>query len=414
MSLYWQSLLSNLLTAAAAFLLIPAIVLLVEVAASIAWPRREDSPKRRNGLHPRVAVLVPAHDESLGLLPTISDIKAQLRVGDRLVVVADNCSDDTSSVAAAAGAEVVERSDGSRIGKGYALDFGLRHLSADPPEIVIVIDADCRLSENAITQLAVTCCQTGRPVQALDLMTAPKQSSLNYQVAEFAWRVKNWVRPLGLRNLNLSCQLMGTGMAFPWRIISAVDLASGRIVEDLKLGLDLALSGHPAVFSPSAIVTSHFPESIEGAVSQRQRWEHGHIHTIVSVVPRLLFLAMIRRNLNLLALTLDLAIPPLSLFGLLATGIFALSGVAALLGFSSIALIVSASGLMAFELAILMCWWKYGRDLLPLNSMLLIAPYVFGKIYIYCRLLLRGGASQWIRTDRKKPKQTIQSDPHDN
>jgi hypothetical protein len=40
-------------------------------------------------------------------------------------------------------------------------------------------------------------------------------SSVNQQVAQFAWRVKNFVRPLGLRKLNLPCQLMGTGMAFP-------------------------------------------------------------------------------------------------------------------------------------------------------------------------------------------------------
>ena len=53
-------------------------------------------------------------------------------------------------------------------------------------------------------------------MQILDLMTAPEDSPINYRVAEFAWRVNNWVRPLGLAALGLPCQLMGTGMAFPW------------------------------------------------------------------------------------------------------------------------------------------------------------------------------------------------------
>ena len=87
--------------------------------------------------------------------------------------MADNCADDTAAVAAAAGAEVVERQDPTKIGKGYALDWGLRHLSLDPPEIVVMIDADCRLNDGAIERLAATCAMTHRPVQALYLMTAP-------------------------------------------------------------------------------------------------------------------------------------------------------------------------------------------------------------------------------------------------
>src|SRR5262245_5653981 len=179
-------------------------VLLVEVVAAIAIQDRGDAGVPDVGdVRPSVAVLVPAHNESRGILTTIEGIKAQLLPGDRLVVVADNCSDDTAAVAATAGAQVVERHDPVRLGKGYALDFGLRLLSADPPQVVIMIDADCRLGPGAIDYLAVACETSGRPVQALDLMVAPQSSSMNYKVAEFAWRVKNWVRPLGLSALGL-------------------------------------------------------------------------------------------------------------------------------------------------------------------------------------------------------------------
>jgi cellulose synthase/poly-beta-1,6-N-acetylglucosamine synthase-like glycosyltransferase len=207
---------------------------------------------------------------------------------------------------------------------------------------------------------------------------------------------------------------MGTGMAFPWKVIRSAELASGRIVEDLNLGLDLALAGYPAVFCPSAIVTSHFPDSTKGADTQRRRWEHGHIHTIMTVVPRFFVLAMIRRNLNLLALTIDLAIPPLSLFAILTIGMFALSASAVLFGISSTALIISAGTLTAFVLAVLMSWWRFGRDLLPVSSLHLIARYVFGKINIYCGLLVRKRVSQWIRTDRKKAPADVHESTNDN
>src|SRR5262249_8178269 len=139
-----------------------------------------------------------------------------------------------------------------------------------------------RLSDAAIDRLAAACILTRRPAQSLYLMDTPAKSSMEHRVARFAMRVKNWLRPLGMKALNLPCQLMGTGMAFPCDVISMADLASGSIVEDLKLGLDLALAGAPPSFCPTARITSYFPASIEGALSQRTRWERGHIGMMLS------------------------------------------------------------------------------------------------------------------------------------
>ena len=394
------ALVSYLLAVLSVLLAIPVAILFLEVVAAIALPRRDHVSGE--GRRRRVAVLVPAHNESAGLLPTISDITAQLRAGDRLLVVADNCTDETSAVAAAAGAEVVERIDPNRIGKGYALDFGLQYLSIDPPDILIVIDADCRLSAQAIHWLEKSCAATGRPAQALDLMTAPDLAPINYQVAEFAWRLKNWVRPLGLSNLGLPCQLMGTGMGFPWDVIRSAKLASGQIVEDLKLGLELAVEGRAPVFCPSAMVTSRFPLSVEGAESQRQRWEHGHIQTIVTSAPRYAWIAIVRRNLGLLALALDVAVPPVALLGLLIIALLAIAGVAVVFGASSAALIIALTSFLALAICIALSWLAYGRDILPGAALLSLGSYGFGKIRTYRRLLSRGFVTQWIRTDRRK------------
>jgi cellulose synthase/poly-beta-1,6-N-acetylglucosamine synthase-like glycosyltransferase len=267
-----QTLASDALALIAVLLAIPVAVFCLEIVAAIALPYKQPRVRPNYGPRRRVAVLVPAHNESTGLLPTLADIHGQLHPRDRLLVVADNCADDTAAVARGAGAEVVERHDLTKMGKGYALDWGLRHLSSDPTEFVIFIDADCRLADRVIGRLLETCAQANRPVQALYLMRAPDQSRINHQVAEFAWRVKNWVRPLGLAALGLPCQLAGTGMAFPWDVIRGADLANGWIVEDLKLGLDLALAGHAPLFCPSAVITSRFAASVKGAGIQRKRW----------------------------------------------------------------------------------------------------------------------------------------------
>jgi cellulose synthase/poly-beta-1,6-N-acetylglucosamine synthase-like glycosyltransferase len=397
-----ETLVSCALATFASLLAILVAVLSLEIIAALALPQHGLPARQSSGFRRRLAVLVPAHNESTGLLPTLADIRAQLLPGDRLLVVADNCSDDTAALASATGAEVIERHDPARFAKGYALDFGVCHLAADPPDTVIVVDADCRLAKHAINWLATSCAITGRPAQALYLMTTPDESAINYQVAEFAWRVKNWLRPLGLGALGLPCQLMGTGMAFPWDVIRSANLASGWIVEDLRLGLDLAMAGHPPLFCPSARVTSEFPSSVEGVAIQRKRWEQGHINTILSMVPRLLGQGIARRDWGMLALTLDLAVPPLSLLGMPVVGMFVAAALATLFGVSSAALAVSTATLLAFVLAAFLAWLKCGRDVLPPRAIWSIAPYVLGKLPLYRHILTDKADARWIRTDRSK------------
>lgn len=211
-----------------------------------------------------VAVIVPAHDEEDGIGATVTGIAGQLGASDRLIVVADNCTDGTAERARAAGAETIERLDPQRRGKGYALDFGVKHLESDPPDVVVIVDADCRLGSRAIDAL-VACVQLdGGAAQAFYAMTLPPDADAKRRVAAFAWIVKNEVRPTGLMALGCPCQLMGTGMAIPWAAIRRIDLATGNIVEDVKMGLDLAAARYAPRYCPGARVESDFPATERG------------------------------------------------------------------------------------------------------------------------------------------------------
>jgi cellulose synthase/poly-beta-1,6-N-acetylglucosamine synthase-like glycosyltransferase len=194
---------------------------------------------------------------------------------------------------------------------------------------------------------------------------------------------------------------MGTGMAFPWNVIRSAHLAHGLVVEDLQLGLDLTLAGNPPLFCPSAIGKSHFPSSAEGAATQRERWEHGHVDMVLKTAPHLLYTALTRRNMNLLALTLDLAVPPLSLLALFVIGIFAAAGLAVLIGLSSVALIISSAKLLCFVTAVFLCWLKFGRDVLPAAALLSIPIYVVNKVPLYKHILSGERVARWTRADRR-------------
>jgi cellulose synthase/poly-beta-1,6-N-acetylglucosamine synthase-like glycosyltransferase len=393
------SFVSCLLDAVAACLAVPTVVFAIEICAASFLARRHQAPPtaRRRGT---VAVLIPAHDEAKGILATLNDIKPQLRPTDRLLVVADNCTDDTAAVAASAGAEVTVRSDLTKIGKGYALDWGLTHLAATPPDIVIMIDADCSVTSGTIDRLGSVCEQAQRPVQSLYLMIAPAGPKINHQVAEFAWRVKNWVRPLGLKALGLPCQLMGSGMAFPWKIIRSVELSSGLIVEDLKLGLDLAGAGYAPLFCPSAVVISDFPSSAEGAMGQRKRWEHGQGGLIRAIaIPRFVE-AIRRRDLNLATLVLDLLVPPLSLLLIIISMVAMGTGLTMLAGLTATAFAISLGCLVAVIFAVIVAWFLRGRDVLPPNSLALVPSYLVTKVSLYIAAALGERISLWVRADR--------------
>jgi cellulose synthase/poly-beta-1,6-N-acetylglucosamine synthase-like glycosyltransferase len=377
---------------AAAAVLLAAFYAAVLVAGCFPAKR---TPTREPG---RIAVLVPAHDEENNLARTIADLRGQLRPQDALLVVADNCTDGTAAIARSAGAQVAERTDPDRRGKGYALQFGLDALRGDPPEILCIVDADCRVETGAIAAIAGAAAATGRPAQALYLMRAPPAAEPRTQVAAFAWLLLNRVRMMGLYRLFDTARLLGSGMAAPWSLLAARNIGSGEIVEDLALGLDLARSGAPPVFCPEAVVVSEFPQGDEAAVRQRARWEHGSLRMLARRGPALLFRALMRGDIRLAATALDVIIPPLAVFGALLTAVFLLNAFSAAFGWGG-APSLAAAALLLFALSTVVAWLACGRDALPLAATAAIPSYLARKMKVYGRSA-RDSTKTWTRTGR--------------
>jgi cellulose synthase/poly-beta-1,6-N-acetylglucosamine synthase-like glycosyltransferase len=386
-----------LLIIAGIALAIPVTTLFLQTLASLP-PRRAKIPY---GPRPRIAVLVPAHNEEFAIGRTLASIARQLANTDRLVVIADNCTDATVAMARQQGAEVTLRSDPLLRGKGYALDHGLRFLEqSGAPDIVIFIDADCRSKHGCIARLALSSFHAMRPAQAAYLMNPPRQAGKTASIVSFAWRVKDFVRPLGWRRLGLPCQLAGSGMAFPWEMARLSNLASNALAEDLKQGVDLALMGVFPLFCPDAVVTSDVAAGGTPSKSQRARWEHGTIEIILRYLPRLVVRFCEAPSLSLLAVALDLSVPPLALLALLA-GLELILALAAFIALGiDLPLIICGIVCALFLAAILLAWWRHGRDLLPLHWLVFAPIYAIGKIPLYGRFFFNRQCA-WIRGERQ-------------
>jgi cellulose synthase/poly-beta-1,6-N-acetylglucosamine synthase-like glycosyltransferase len=385
-----------ILTVISALLAVPALILSAQILLALMYRRGAAQPQ---GPRPTVAVLMPAHDEATGIRQSLENLRPQLLPTDRLVVIADNCSDDTAGIAAAAGAEVIERRDATRRGKGFALDFGVRHLERSPPEVVIIADADCCFSAGSIDTLARNCLKRGRPIQGLYLMQSPEGAGTRTRIAQFAWLVKNLVRPTGYLALALPCHLMGTGMAFPWACIRSAQLATGHIVEDLQLGLDLARRGEPAHFCPDVLVTSYFPQTDDGIRSQRTRWEHGHLGLILTEAPRLLLAGLLTGNVGAIALALDLMVPPLALFVMLVSVNVILDGAFAALCGRPAPFALASVTLALVGISILLAWVRYGQHIISLYDLASAPVYALRKVPIYIGFLL-SRQLDWVRSKR--------------
>jgi cellulose synthase/poly-beta-1,6-N-acetylglucosamine synthase-like glycosyltransferase len=397
----------------ACLLAVTVVVLAVEVGASL---RVKPAPASADPARPKVAVVVPAHNEQTVLPATLARLRGQLDLGegDRLVVVADNCTDGTADAARAGSAECVEREDATLRGKGHALDAGLRHLESvgEVPEVVIFNDADVAADDGSIAALARQVAATGRPAQGEYLMDLPRRAGESRSrpeelVSRFAFALKNRIRPLGLWVLGLPCPLTGSGMAFPYELIRRAPLASSDLVEDMRLGIQLCHEGHPPLFCPSARFVGELPDNAGDAARQRRRWEHGHLSVLLAT-PGLLLRGILRADLRLVAAALDHAVQPLTV---LVSGLIGVAG-ASLISWllrdgpvALAALIVAGTAILLLSAVLIVAWRVHLSHQIPASAVAGLPRYVVARVPNQLGFLLRR-EKKWVRTPRRQEKDT--------
>lgn len=104
----------------------------------------------------RIAVVIPAFNEDRSILRVLEDIPEALV--DEIVVVNNNSTDNTASIAAAAGATVLNE---PRRGYGSACLTGVAYVLARSYDIIVFIDADYSDHPEEMTQLVEQLTQGG-------------------------------------------------------------------------------------------------------------------------------------------------------------------------------------------------------------------------------------------------------------
>ena len=356
----------------------------------------------RAGARLRFDVVVPAHDEEQGICATIASLRQlDYPAGRyRLIVVADNCSDATATVAAAAGAVVLVRHDPARRGKGYALALAFERVEADGvADAVVVIDADTTVSPNLLRAFARRFEDGAGAVQASYGVRSP-QASWRARLMVIALGIFHGLRSLGRERLGLSCGLRGNGMGFTREVLRRVPADAFSIVEDLEYGIKLAEAGYRVGYVPEAQVLGDMAPRGTAAATQRRRWEGGRAAMARAHAPRLLREGLLRGDAVRLDLGMDLLVPPLSSLALTALlGATASLVVHAALGGSVTVLVPWLLSIVFLTAHVLRGLLLSGAGPRGLLTLFWAPVYVAWKIGLRLRRSARAD-QEWIRTAR--------------
>jgi len=239
-----------------------------------------------------VTVLIPAHNEEASLLATIASLVGQSHRPERIIVVADNCTDATVAIAQGAGVEVVESVANTRK-KAGALNQVLRRLLPEQGnnDVVMVVDADTRLDDGFL-EAAVARLTADRALMAIGglfygeegaglLGQFQRNEYIRYSREIRRRRGKVFVltgtaslfRPEALRTVARS-----RGTAIPGTPGDVYDTAA--LTEDNELTIALKSLGALMISPEQCTVVTEVMPTWQALWAQRLRWQRGALENL--------------------------------------------------------------------------------------------------------------------------------------
>jgi len=351
----------------------------------------------------RFDILVPAHNEASGIERTVANLLGQdwPRKLFRVIVIADNCTDNTADLARQAGALVLERHSETERGKGHALEFAFqKSLEAGFAEAVVVVDADSLLSTHALQGFAARIASGAMAIQAhygvLELTRTWRTRLMRIAFAAF-----HGLRSLARERLKLSCGLRGNGMCFAARLIREVPHRAYSVVEDLEYGIVLGSAGHRVWYADDIEVLGEMTSHEKAARSQRQRWEGGRFSLMKNFGLSLLWQGIRERKLLLLDLAMDVLTPPVSWLALATfLGLSLALCLSCAVGQALASAFVFGAGFFCLLVYVLRGWQLSSTGLRGLVDLACAPWFVFWKLRLVLTRKTKSPLA-WVRTLRE-------------
>jgi cellulose synthase/poly-beta-1,6-N-acetylglucosamine synthase-like glycosyltransferase len=230
-----------------------------------------------------IAVVICARNEENVIENLIKSIKSQNYDQKKLDIwiIADNCTDQTASVAQRAGAYVLERHDLEHIGKGYIYQFFYSWLSKTGKitkyDAFVALDADNLLDQDFIQQL-------NNAFRAGNNVVTGYRNSKNFSHNWIASGSSLWfIRESRMYNcaktiLGITCHVGGTGFLVSRKLVQNTDYWRYHTLnEDQEFTMSILLRGEKVVYNQEAVFYDEQPTTLRQSWRQRIRWARGVI-----------------------------------------------------------------------------------------------------------------------------------------
>jgi len=349
-----------------------------------------------------LAVVIPAHDESATILRCIESLQSCDALGNgrkvTIVVVADNCADNTAELARRAGAITIVRVDGARQGKGFALQDAFEKLLPAGFDAFVIVDADSVVDRNFLREVAGML-DAGADAVQTRYLTLDSDASLPSRLSRIALMAFNVLRPRSRDRLGLSAGLLGNGFALPRKTLLTVPYSASSIVEDLEYHLRLVSAGKRVVFADRTTVWADMPTGTRALATQRTRWEGGRLR-MVKLNAIGLARQLVYGNFRALEPLLELTTLPLSFHVPLLLMILIIGSTASQTYASMAIALVAGHIILALFVA--------GGELQDLALLLLAPFYIAWKLILSVQVFrFARRDAKWLRTQRSQ----VASDP---
>lgn len=234
--------------------------------------------KEKQDWQPRFLCVTAAHNESAVIGLHVQNLMGMEYPKDLfdVVVVADNCTDDTAALAVAAGAHVWTRHNRLERGKGFALRWAFHERAAlSDYDAVCVFDADNLVDPNFLQVMAQHLREGQTAIQAYLDTKNPWDSWTTSSYAMAYWFMNRFWQHPRIR-LGLSGALGGTGFCLDRRLLDTLPWEATSLTEDLEYSVRVVLGGQRVYWTPLTRVYDEKPVSLKASFPQRTRWLRGH------------------------------------------------------------------------------------------------------------------------------------------
>lgn len=263
------------------------IYYLYELIVSLfAFVKLKENPLVVDKNH-KFLIVLPAHDEEQVIGNLINSLKEQDYPKDLydIVVIADNCKDNTEKIAKENGAKVYVRTteDKSKRTKGYALQEYLATIIKQdtiPYDAFCVFDSDNIVDKEFLKVMNKHLCQGEEVVQGYRDIKNPTDSWISAGYAIFYWMMNRFYH-LARYNAGLSPLMNGTGFMVKFDVIKDTGWDTNTLTEDIEFSLKNIIAGRKLGWAKDAICYDEEPVDFKPSWKQRSRWTVGHIQCLV-------------------------------------------------------------------------------------------------------------------------------------